>query len=97
MFELLAFRSLRQRFDCEVFAVFRHMRHSRWQDTSSCNLASGAIWHVISIPAELTWEDFLQEKRKRRNRVTCQLQSFSDRCAWRPGGQVPEHFGRTWL
>jgi hypothetical protein len=87
MFKRLAFRSLPQRFDCELFAVFRHMRHSRWQDTSSSNLALGAIWHIISIPPEFTPEDFLQEKRKRRNRVMCQPQSFSDRCARRLGGR----------
>jgi hypothetical protein len=70
MFDVLALLSLPQRFGCEVFAVLRHMRHSRWQDTSSCNLALGAILHVISIPPELSWEDFLQEKRKRRNRFS---------------------------
>jgi hypothetical protein len=86
MLKLLAFLSLPHRFDCEVFAVLRHIRHSRWRDTSSCNLALGVIWNVISIPPELTWEGFLQEKRKRRNRVTCQPQLFSDRCAWKLGG-----------
>ena len=34
MFDVLAFLSLPQRFDCEVFAVLRHMRHSRRQSTS---------------------------------------------------------------
>ena len=48
MFDVLALHSLPQRFGCEVFALLRHMRHSRWQDASSCNLVSGAIWNVIS-------------------------------------------------
>jgi len=34
MFDILAFLYLPQRFDCEVFAVLRNMRHSRRQSTS---------------------------------------------------------------
>jgi hypothetical protein len=86
MFDILAFLSLPQHFACEVYAVLRHMRHSKWQDASSCNLGSGAIWHDISITPRLIWPDFSREKLKGRNSAATTFASFSTRRYWETSG-----------
>ena len=79
MFDVLAFLSLPQRFDCEVFAVLRHMRHSRRQDTSSRTFASAAIWRAISFAPVFIWPDLSQEELTRRNSAATTFASISTR------------------
>jgi hypothetical protein len=97
MFDVLVLHSLPQRFDCEVFAGLRHVRHSRRQDTSSSALASVAIWRAISITPVFIWPDFSQEEPKRRNSAATTFASFSTRRHLETSGAGVEAHQGKWL